>query len=116
MTVVSSDLAKLSSPLPNRTEDARFVTPRKVGVLLSNLGTPDATDYWSMRRYLAEFLWDRRVIEVPRLQWFFILNGLILAAAWGMMVASPPPRKVAKRQPTEFDSMAIRGCAALACR
>ena len=38
----------------------------KVGVLLLNLGTPDATDYWSMRRYLKEFLSDRRVIEEPR--------------------------------------------------
>lgn len=51
---------------------------RKIGILLSNLGTPDATDYWSMRRYLSEFLSDRRVIEVPRLLWFFILHGLIL--------------------------------------
>lgn len=51
---------------------------RKIGILLSNLGTPDATDYWSMRRYLSEFLSDGRVIEVPRLLWFFILHGVIL--------------------------------------
>lgn len=50
----------------------------KIGVLLLNLGTPDATDYWSMRRYLGEFLWDARVIEVPRLLWWFILNVIIL--------------------------------------
>jgi protoporphyrin/coproporphyrin ferrochelatase len=56
---------------------------RKIGVLLSNLGTPDATDYWSMRRYLSEFLSDRRVIEVPRLAWFFVLNGLILTTRPG---------------------------------
>jgi protoporphyrin/coproporphyrin ferrochelatase len=49
-----------------------------VGVLLSNLGTPDGTDYWSVRRYLADFLSDRRVIEAPRLLWLFILNALIL--------------------------------------
>jgi ferrochelatase len=54
------------------------MTPHKIGILLSNLGTPDATDFWSMRRYLSEFLWDRRVIEIPRPLWFFILNGLIL--------------------------------------
>ncbi|HSZ87998.1 MAG TPA: ferrochelatase, partial [Acetobacteraceae bacterium] len=42
---------------------------RKVGVLLSNLGTPDGTDYWSMRRYLAEFLSDPRVIELKRYLW-----------------------------------------------
>jgi protoporphyrin/coproporphyrin ferrochelatase len=56
----------------------RQTTPPAVGVLLSNLGTPDGTDYWSVRRYLAEFLSDRRVIEAPRLLWFFILNALIL--------------------------------------
>ena len=46
----------------------------RIGVLLLNLGTPDATDYWSMRRYLKEFLSDRRVIEVPRWKWWPILN------------------------------------------
>lgn len=50
----------------------------KVGVLLINLGTPEATDFWSMRRYLKEFLWDRRVIEAPRPLWWLILNGIIL--------------------------------------
>ena len=51
---------------------------RKVGVLIINLGTPDATDYFSMRRYLKEFLSDSRVIEAPRLLWWFILNFIIL--------------------------------------
>lgn len=50
----------------------------KIGVLLVNLGTPDATDYWSMRRYLKEFLSDRRVIETNRVLWWFILNFLVL--------------------------------------
>jgi len=50
----------------------------KVGVLLVNLGTPDGTDYWSMRRYLAEFLTDRRVIEWPRAYWYPILYGIVL--------------------------------------
>ncbi|HEY1244837.1 MAG TPA: ferrochelatase [Hyphomicrobiaceae bacterium] len=50
----------------------------RVGVLLMNLGTPDATDYRSMRRYLKEFLSDRRVIEEPRLKWWPILNLVIL--------------------------------------
>jgi len=50
----------------------------RVGVLLLNLGTPDATDYWSMRRYLKQFLSDRRVIEVPRLIWWPLLNLVIL--------------------------------------
>lgn len=50
----------------------------KIGVLLVNLGTPDDTDYWSIRRYLKEFLSDRRVIELNRLLWWPILNGVIL--------------------------------------
>jgi ferrochelatase len=54
------------------------IPPAKIGVVLVNLGTPDATDYWSMRRYLKEFLSDRRVIEVPRLIWWPLLNGIIL--------------------------------------
>ncbi len=50
----------------------------RIGVLLLNLGTPDATDFWSMRRYLKEFLSDRRVIEEPRWKWWPILNLIIL--------------------------------------
>jgi ferrochelatase len=50
----------------------------RIGVLLVNLGTPDATDYWSMRRYLGEFLSDRRVIETNRYLWWLILNLVIL--------------------------------------
>ena len=50
----------------------------RIGVLLVNLGTPDATDYWSMRRYLSEFLSDRRVIELPRILWQPILQGIVL--------------------------------------
>ncbi len=52
--------------------------PRRIGVLLVNLGTPDATDYWSMRRYLKEFLSDRRVIEENRIKWWLVLNLIIL--------------------------------------
>jgi protoporphyrin/coproporphyrin ferrochelatase len=54
------------------------VVAGRIGVLLVNLGTPDATDYWSMRRYLKEFLSDRRVIEENRLKWWLILNLIIL--------------------------------------
>jgi ferrochelatase len=49
-----------------------------VGILLVNLGTPDATDYWSMRRYLKEFLSDRRVIEENPIKWWLVLNLIIL--------------------------------------
>jgi ferrochelatase len=51
---------------------------RRIGVLLVNLGTPDATDYWSMRRYLKEFLSDRRVIEENPVKWWLVLNLIIL--------------------------------------
>jgi ferrochelatase len=55
------------------------VAAGRIGVLLVNLGTPDATDYWSMRRYLKEFLSDRRVIEENRIKWWLILNLIILS-------------------------------------
>jgi ferrochelatase len=54
------------------------VSARRVGVLIVNLGTPDGTDYWSMRRYLKEFLSDERVIDLPRWKWWPILNLIIL--------------------------------------
>jgi ferrochelatase len=49
-----------------------------LGVLLTNLGTPDAPNPPALRRYLGEFLWDPRVVETPRLPWWLILNGFIL--------------------------------------
>lgn len=54
------------------------VNKGKIGVLLMNLGTPEATSYWPMRRYLKEFLSDPRVIEVNRVLWWCILNWIIL--------------------------------------
>jgi len=50
----------------------------KIGVLLANLGTPDNYDYWSMRRYLSEFLSDRRVIDYPAWKWQPLLQLIIL--------------------------------------
>ncbi|MDQ6960925.1 MAG: ferrochelatase [Mariprofundaceae bacterium] len=50
----------------------------KKGILLCNLGTPDAPTTKAVRRYLAEFLWDRRVVEIPRILWWFVLNLFIL--------------------------------------
>lgn len=54
------------------------VAPPRVGVLIINLGTPDAPDTKSVRRYLAEFLTDSRVVEIPRILWQPILRGAIL--------------------------------------
>jgi ferrochelatase len=50
----------------------------KTAVLLVNLGTPDAPTAGAVRRYLRQFLSDRRVVEIPRAIWWFILNGIIL--------------------------------------
>ncbi len=55
----------------------------RIGVLLINLGTPDGTDYWSMRRYLKQFLSDRRVVDASRLVWWPVLNGIILSTRPG---------------------------------
>lgn len=52
--------------------------PRRLAILLVNLGTPDAPDTASVRRYLAEFLADPRIVEQPRWLWWLILNGIIL--------------------------------------
>ncbi len=50
----------------------------RTAVLLVNLGTPDAPTPAALRRYLAEFLWDPRVVEIPRPIWWLILHGVIL--------------------------------------
>jgi protoporphyrin/coproporphyrin ferrochelatase len=65
----------------NRDPDTHFHSPTnlvKAGVLLVNLGTPDEPTPKALRRYLAEFLSDPRVIEVPRMIWWCILHGVIL--------------------------------------
>ncbi|MEO6215691.1 MAG: ferrochelatase [Sphingomonas sp.] len=54
------------------------IPARKLGVLLINLGTPDAADARAVKRYLAEFLSDRRVVEIPQIVWQPILRGIIL--------------------------------------
>ncbi len=53
-------------------------TPSRVGILLLNLGTPDEPTPSALRRYLKQFLSDRRVVEIPRAIWWLILNGIIL--------------------------------------
>jgi ferrochelatase len=53
-------------------------TPESLGVLMLNLGTPDAPTPTAVRRYLAEFLRDPRVVEIPRPLWWLILHGVIL--------------------------------------
>ncbi|MBY7649679.1 MAG: ferrochelatase [Candidatus Liberibacter europaeus] len=60
---------------PHANYDVKF---GKIGVLIMNLGTPDGYDFFSLRRYLREFLLDKRVVELPSWQWWPILFGIIL--------------------------------------
>lgn len=78
----------MAENLPSNHPTVKF---GKIGVLLINLGTPDATDPASIRRYLAEFLTDRRVIEWSRWLWYPILYGIVL---------NTRPRKVGKAYET----------------
>ena len=64
--------------LPDAGSDHPPVPEPKIGVLFANLGTPDGYDYWSMRRYLNEFLSDQRVIDYPRWKWQPLLQLIIL--------------------------------------
>ena len=63
------------------------VPPGKIGILLVNLGTPDAPRFWPVRQFLKEFLSDSRVIETPRIFWWPILHFIILVLR---------PRRIAK--------------------
>ena len=73
-----------------RTADKTFRhdQPARTGILLTNLGTPDEPTAVSVRRYLAEFLSDSRVIEIPKPLWWLILHGIILPTR---------PKKVAEK-------------------
>lgn len=92
--------------------DYRHDSDAALGILLVNLGTPDAPSTAAVRRYLAEFLSDPRVIEVPRFLWWLILHGVILrlrparsarayAAIWEP--AGSPLLTISRRQGTALD-------------
>lgn len=81
----------------------------RIGVLLLNLGTPEGTDYWSVRRYLKEFLSDRRVIEANPVLWQLLLNTVILtrrprssgrayAAIWNHEADESPLKTITRDQ------------------
>lgn len=92
----------MSCPYALPTAHPELPTP-KIGVLLLNLGTPNGTDYWSMRRYLSEFLSDRRIIELPKLFWQPILQGIILT-----LRPSKSGKAYAKIWNTEKDESPLR--------
>ena len=70
----------------------------KTGVLITNLGTPDAPDAKSLRKYLNQFLSDQRVIEIPKFLWQIILKGIILQVRPKKSAANKPTAK--KKKPT----------------
>ena len=83
-----------------------------------NLGTPDGTSYWPMRRYLKEFLSDRRVIETNRVLWWLILNlvvsvkrptasGAKYRSIWNETLDESPLRTITRNQ-TEKVARALR--------
>jgi ferrochelatase len=75
---VADDTTEPPVPAAHRPPDQPDVAAGGIGVLLVNLGTPEATDPQSVRRYLREFLADKRVIEQDGLVWKLVLNGIIL--------------------------------------
>jgi protoporphyrin/coproporphyrin ferrochelatase len=74
MTDISAGLGRLA----HAPADHPQVKAAKIGVLLANLGTPDGYDYWSMRRYLNEFLSDKRVVDISDWIWQPLLQLVIL--------------------------------------
>lgn len=101
---------------PAHAPDAHpAVKSGRIGVLIINLGTPDATSYWPMRRYLKEFLSDRRVIEVNPVLWWVILNLVVLTkrpfssgeaykAIWNEELNESPLRTITRNQAEKIAS------------
>jgi len=73
-----TDVMPGAGRLAHAPSDHPKVKATKVGILLANLGTPDNYDYWSMRRYLNEFLSDKRVVDIADWKWQPLLQLIIL--------------------------------------
>lgn len=106
----SAQAVPVAGPLPAAHPP---VPDERIGVVLLSLGTPDGTDYASMRRYLAEFLSDRRVIDYPRWLWQPLLQAVILArrpfssgrayaSIWNTELDESPLRTVSRAQATKL--------------
>ena len=116
-----------ASDVGRRPADHPPVRSGRIGVLLINLGTPEATDYWSMRRYLKEFLSDRRVIETSRLLWWPVLNLIILtkrpgpkgrdyASIWNKDLNEGPLKTITRSQSEQLARASEGGSPATASR
>ena len=99
--------------LPHAPSDHPNIPTEKVGVLLANLGTPDNYDYWSMRRYLNEFLSDRRVIDYSPWFWQPLLQLVILTtrpsksgaaykSIWNHEAGESPLATITKKQTSKI--------------
>lgn len=73
-----TDILAGTERLAHAPADHPTVKRAKIGILLANLGTPDGYDYWSMRRYLSEFLSDKRVVDIADWKWQPLLQLIIL--------------------------------------
>lgn len=102
-----------------RPADHPTVANGRIGVLLVNLGTPDATDFKSVKRYLKEFLSDPRVIEIPRAVWLPILHLFVLTRRpktsgeayekiWNHELNESPLRTITRAQSEKLDAI-MRG-------
>jgi ferrochelatase len=106
---------KMTQKPAHAPADHPGVKPEKVGVLLANLGTPDGYDYWSMRRYLSEFLSDRRVVDYSPWKWQPLLQLIILSkrpfssgaaykSIWNMAENESPLLTITKAQTASITS------------
>lgn len=102
-------MASLSPRPEHAPHDHPALPKEKIGILVANLGTPEATDYWSMRRYLSEFLSDKRVIDYPSWKWQPLLQLIILTkrpfssganyrSIWNNEANESPMMTITKRQ------------------
>ncbi len=100
---------------PSSPSESKLAPSGGIGVLLVNLGTPEATSYWPMRAYLKEFLSDPRVIETNRVLWWFVLNGIILTVRpkrsghayeriWNRELNESPLKTVSRAQAAKLGS------------
>ncbi|MGC1427498.1 MAG: ferrochelatase [Albidovulum sp.] len=103
--------------LTHAATDHPPVTRARIGILVANLGTPDGYDYWPMRRYLSEFLSDRRVVDYPAWKWQPILQLIILSkrpfssganykSIWNHEAGESPLLTITKAQVTKLRSAA----------
>ena len=104
---------------PNAPSDHPPVAFGRTGVLISNLGTPDSYSYWPMRRYLSQFLSDKRVIDYPRWRWQPVLQLIVLTKRpfssgkayrdiWNSAAGESPLLTITKRQAAKLRDLLRR--------